>query len=653
MSQSKLPRGLAYLCERCSQMTMTLPGLRALASKEGYQHLLIEELWRSADRGCPMCIGLRNSHKYHTFSQYTEPYIRIFSRVHLLMKYDFENDILPESVGHPFETARLVELRSAVWDDSLNWETERFRLPNVSSLSTFTGKGDPAENYLRVKDISIPIVRNLTIQNVKALLADCYTGHNHCPKAGSTTLPSRVIDVGRGDKPLVLLHVTQPHEKAEYLALSYPWGGPQEIKTTTATLSRWRLGIPIDTLPPTLQDAIAVTRDLGFRYLWVDALCIIQDDTEDKVAEINRMGTIYKNSTLTIAAANTTSVRESFLSPRPIPATWSVPYLLPNGKFGNLWISAGQLKVISSPLDTRAWALQESLLSPRVLWYGPTALKWKCQATEFRDVHEATVNCWNYSGIKHHRLPSGVFGNAEPTGPDLRNQQSIIWKKVVEDYSGRDITFPDDRLPALAGIASELQRLWRDDYVAGMWRSCLIKHLGWYRTGEEDVSPPAEGNLSNLHLPLTYQSPGWSWISFEGEVSIMEVFYEHAQVIECDVNLVDNTAPMSRVRDGRLVLKAACIDEEQRLKTNYEDCWFKWDYNQCAEQENVSRDFQYSLLGYKEQERRQNDFGERKGIALVLAPAGDGTFMRIGTVFGFSTKDWPIEALERQIITII
>jgi hypothetical protein len=141
MSQSKLPHGLAYLCERCKQMTMTLPDLRALASKEGYQHLLIGELRGSADRGCPMCIGLRNSHKYHTFSHYTKPYIRIFSRVHLLMKYDFENDILPESVGHPFETARLVELRSVVWDDNINWETERFRLPNVSSLSTFTGVG--------------------------------------------------------------------------------------------------------------------------------------------------------------------------------------------------------------------------------------------------------------------------------------------------------------------------------------------------------------------------------------------------------------------------------------------------------------------------------------------------------------------------------
>lgn len=536
----------------------------------------------------------------------------------------------------------LVEVRSS---EAIGWPFAK-----VTKIL-----GDPAENFLPVRDISIPIVGNQTVQALKTLLTDCYTSHNHCPKAGPTTLPSRVIDVGRGDKQLVLLHVTRAHEKAEYLALSYPWGGPQEIATTIATLPLWKLGIPVDALPLTLQDAIAVTRDLGFRYLWLDALCIIQDDAADKAAEINRMGMIYKNATLTIAAASTTSVQESFLSPKPIPATWTVPYLLPNSAIGNLWITAHHAGFISSPLDTRAWALQESLLSPRVLWYGPTALKWKCQTTEFKDVHETDSTQFDgymYPKIKHSRLPSSIFGISEPTDPDPRSQQSIIWRKVVQDYSGRDITFPDDRLPALAGITSELQKLWKDDYVAGMWRSCLIKHLAW-RTTAKDVSPSAEDNLSNLHLPLTYQSPGWSWISFKGEVDILDVFDEHAQVLECNVTLVDSTAPMSRVHDGRLVLKAACISEEQRLKMNYEDCWFKWDYNQCGEQEGINTSFRYAFLGYKEQEPHQKESGEREGIALVLAPVADRTFMRIGIVFGFSTKDWPVEVLERQIITII
>ena len=88
-----------------------------------------------------MCIGLRNSHKNHRFSHYVKPYIRIFSTINLLMTYDFENDVLPESVGHPFEFAKLVELRSQVGGEDVDWEAERSRLPNESRLSTFTGAG--------------------------------------------------------------------------------------------------------------------------------------------------------------------------------------------------------------------------------------------------------------------------------------------------------------------------------------------------------------------------------------------------------------------------------------------------------------------------------------------------------------------------------
>jgi hypothetical protein len=60
--------------------------------------------------------------------------------------------------------------------------------------------------------------------------------------------------------------------------------------------------------------------------------------------------------------------------------------------------------------------------------------------------------------------------------------------------------------------------------------------------------------------------------------------------------------------------------------------------------------FRYVLLGYR---RRENKDGGREGFALVLAPVGDGTFMRIGMVHGFSTENWPGEALERRIVSII
>lgn len=82
----------------------------------------------------------------------------------------------------------------------------------------------------------------------------------------------------------------------------------------------------------------------------------------------------------------------------------------------------------------------------------------------------------------------------------------------------------------------------------------------------------------------------------------------------CNATLVDSTAPMSRVHDGRLVLKAACIGEGQRLETNYEDCWFTWDYHQCAEQKDINRDFRYALLGYKEQQPYQRTLAKGREL---------------------------------------
>lgn len=506
--------------------------------------------------------------------------------------------------------------------------------------------GDPAEKYLNIRNTSISVAGGQMLQNLKMLLADCCGSHSNCPKLGGTNLPSRVIDVGQGENnQLVRLYVTHPQEKGDYLALSYRWGGPQEITTTTVTLPQRKIGISVAALPLTLQDAIALTRDLGFRYLWVDALCIIQDDSADKVAEINRMGMVYKNATLTIAAASTNSAQESFLAARPLPSICTVPYLLPNGTFGNLWIMDGNPDSIMSPLDSRAWAFQESELSPRLLWYGPAHVKWKCDTIEFKDVHKTHTFPIHYRNSKRKILPSSIFGLTQPLDTDIRAQQSMIWKEIVEAYSLCDITFPEDRLPALAGIVFELQNLWQDDYLAGMWRNCLVRHLGW----QNFVGPPtgpAEDNSPDRHLPLAYRSPGWSWASYMGQVIISEVVYEHAEVIECRVTLADSTAPLSRVTDGRLVLNAACIGEEQRLSINTQLGQFTWDYRHCDEEENTNKEFRYALLGYEKPE-------QEGAIALVLAPVGDGTFMRIGVLFRFSTKDWPVEALERQIITII
>jgi hypothetical protein len=146
---------------------------------------------------------------------------------------------------------------------------------------------------------------------VEHQLSESYLLHDNLPRWEETTLPTRVIDVDtKNTEQLVSLHIGRPQEKGKYTALSYQWGGAQQIATITANIQTLKSGIPINTLSQTVQDAIKVTRDLRFRYLWVDALCILQDDSADKIAEINRMGAIYKHSTMTIAAAKYSKQRE-------------------------------------------------------------------------------------------------------------------------------------------------------------------------------------------------------------------------------------------------------------------------------------------------------------------------------------------------------
>lgn len=129
-------------------MTATLSGLKAIASKEGYKHLLMEEIYKSADLGCQLCSILRKNHSY---IPHPKAYIRIFPRNPLFLsecnaeKYRIQS----ESKGHPFEIAKLEFLYTAIWDDNVKPETKPWMFGNIPSHYVFTGAGMyPRTNWL-------------------------------------------------------------------------------------------------------------------------------------------------------------------------------------------------------------------------------------------------------------------------------------------------------------------------------------------------------------------------------------------------------------------------------------------------------------------------------------------------------------------------
>jgi hypothetical protein len=132
--------------------------------------------------------------------------------------------------------------------------------------------------------------------------------------------------------------------------------------------------------------------------------------------------------------------------------------------------------------------------------------------------------------------------------------QEELWTTIIENYSLRNITLAGDRLPALAGIARELQVVWSDTYVAGLWRKCLIKHLVWYDKAKfPPVRQPSRYNCRTNETE--YQSPGWSWATYHRPVSLFKMTLEDAELKDFGVRLISDQAAFSGVVDGWISLR--------------------------------------------------------------------------------------------------
>jgi hypothetical protein len=286
--------------------------------------------------------------------------------------------------------------------------------------------------------------------------------------------------------------------------------------TTQATIDGYVKSLKLSNLSQTIRDAIKVTRMLRLRYLWVDALCIIQDDSEDKRREIAYMGRIYKKSAVAIAAARAESTGQGFLD------DWSAddekPAVLPLMRQSKNLIES--TKIVNTnyfdtidwpqvwPLDTRAWALQEYLLSPRLLIFGAGGPVWQCQTQKLQPIIPSN----KLFNTDLQRLPDAIFQTPterqksrsprqRPTWhASERQKQHLTWKSIVENYSTRQISVPSDRLPAIAGVADELSCIWDDCYHFGMWRENLYQQLAWFAE-----MPQQEANA----VPGV---PSWSWL---------------------------------------------------------------------------------------------------------------------------------------------
>jgi hypothetical protein len=387
-------------------------------------------------------------------------------------------------------------------------------------------------------------------------------------------LPARLIylnQFGEGCLDACLVEVPAQCKQfgthIDYAALSYCWGSNPDTMyiTTKETLGSRMNRIAWSELPKTVQDAISIVRGLAIPCLWVDAICIIQNSKPDWEQESAKMGAIYASAIVTIAADASDSINGGILDIADAETVTynghvQIPAILEDGSTSKLMFYNHQSNIfgvestlkaiLDSPLSSRAWCLQERMLSSRILHFTKQGLVLECRE-EYKCVHmvwpmDRASRLYTVPGMLHifdRGLPQSIWGmkvgaivssltedqlkivdmvmksdtsvfvsyQGEIANPEIKNgdQEEIVrlWNKhIVTEYSKRRLTFESDKLVAVSSIAHVFGLHIDSQYIAGLWLVGIEEGLEWRRSG-----------IPYGTKKLIY--PSFSWLSHPGSVS--------------------------------------------------------------------------------------------------------------------------------------
>lgn len=348
---------------------------------------------------------------------------------------------------------------------------------------------------------------------IKDWLKDC-DGHSLCQVSSLEPFtPTRLLDVGTDGGETLRLRVRTADASAtpDYAALSYCWGKqppghpqhPLLSRTTRANVDARLLSLSENDLPLTIREAVIVARRLGIRFLWVDLLCIVQDDAADWARESRLMGRIFQRASLTIAATASISMAHGFLRrPRahevalPRRCLLRYPAVLPPTRF----------TAAEDRWSRRGWIFQEQRLSRRILHFGERCLYFECARARRSELREPSLTKSGPLAAPRayearRDVDEEVLGKKRPNGPPSFER----WYDDVEKFSKTVLTFPADKLPAISGLAAVYAEALRSDYLAGLWAGNIGIGLLWSGVGP-------------LRRPTASRAPSWSWAAADGAV---------------------------------------------------------------------------------------------------------------------------------------
>ena len=403
-----------------------------------------------------------------------------------------------------------------------------------------------------------------SIESIQTWHRECVSNHPQCCKTlsgtqscqiESTLLPTRCIEtllVATQDGESTWRHVLREttDQRGQYICLSHRWNEKTKTSKTTAANYMCRLGnclqgtehtprctSDIDWMPRLFADTCIFAHGLGIRYVWIDTICIRQDDVEEWNRESPQMVRYYQDAWATVVAADS-AVNNGLLNmqrPERVPRMARLPYMDKHGEQrGFFYLQPAETDVLrkefsigveESELLQRGWVFQEWRLSRRIIAFSDSDFFLYCHTLGSMSPMGDHLNG---AGVQ---LGLGSKGDgrilrdlADITG--LASSPSTYWENVVIEYSGLRLTcLAKDRFMALAGVASEVGRTikgledtrnvsghWLSDdvlarrYVCGLWLTNIHESLLW----EQAQGGPRE------RLPGI---PTWSWASMARHVT--------------------------------------------------------------------------------------------------------------------------------------
>jgi hypothetical protein len=386
------------------------------------------------------------------------------------------------------------------------------------------------------------------------MINTCSVEHRWCNSfhAGDQVLPTRLIEIHQKADSVGARLILSRHQVVEsrYMTLSYCWGGRHNFMLTRGSLDRFQHEIPLHLLPKTLQDAVKITQWFNIQYLWIDSLCIIQDDPEDWFREASAMCDVYRHSYLNIAALKAPKSTDGCFALRNTAlhhpcslfennaGDTIVAHPPGDGVFdfnsiGGCAPRSGSHSYASissfrgSPLPSRGWVVQERLLAPRTVYFGDL-LFWECgedMRSELSPFGKSDYSAHIRLDLRdegHVSLKENLrslldvtarINRTDTSNPDRRFVHD--WSAILDAYTKAQLSFAADRLNALLGIIEYIKVKTGLENYAGLWKTHFEEQLLWSNCDEPST--------------LNGRAPSWSWLSNDCHVQ------------RCLIDEMDNT----------------------------------------------------------------------------------------------------------------